>query len=60
MMDRIQYYNGLAVHNNHDLKSVQNAVCVIKDNNLTLDEQHKICRIVLIAGANIGLIPFMV
>ena len=48
MMDRIQNYYGLAVHNNHDLKSVQNAIWaiyhhVIKDNNLTSDEQHKIC-----------------
>ena len=26
MMDRIQNYYGLAVRNNHDLKSVQNAM----------------------------------
>ena len=48
MMDRIENYYGLAVHNNHDLKSVQNAIWaiyhhVIKDNNLASDEQHKIC-----------------
>ena len=47
MMYRIQNY-GLAVYNNHDLKSVQNAIWaiyhhVIKDNNLTSDEQCKIC-----------------
>ena len=48
MMDCIHNYYGLAVHNNHDLKSVQNDIWpiyhhVIKDNNLTSDEQHKIC-----------------
>ena len=48
MMDRIHNYYGLAVHNNHDLKSIQNAIWaiyhhVIKDNNLASDEQHKIC-----------------
>ena len=48
MMDYIQNYYGVAVHNNHDLEIVQNAICaifhhVIEDNNLTSDEQHNIC-----------------
>ena len=48
MIDHIQNFYGQAIRNNNNLQSMQNAIWaifhhIIKDETLTLDEQHKYC-----------------